>query len=76
MYLGIYHIRKRLRRRGGTQFYLDRGERRAETICGAAVTDHDVPWNAVAVEWSNAYGHYEPCAACLHRQEQGRSETR
>lgn len=38
----MVHIRKKLRKLGGNQFYKDNSIRKAETLCGAEVTDRDV----------------------------------
>ena len=38
----MIHIRKKLVRKGGNQFYKDYSIRKSETLCGAKVTDKDV----------------------------------
>ncbi len=57
----IFHIRRRLRRRGGNQFYLDTSERKTATYCGENVTDYDISWNADAV----AFNGRRPCPQCI-----------
>jgi len=69
----IYHVRKRLAPRGGSQFYRDRSERQTETMCGAPVTAYDGTWNCKARTWyseSTVHGTtmHEPCAACVQTQ--------
>ena len=39
-----YHIRQRLARRRGNQFYKDKSIREAATFCGAEPTEHDTEW--------------------------------
>jgi len=57
----IFHIRKPLRRRGGSQYYRDRGEREVGTLCGAPPTAFDVANRAAAVPWEA----HIPCQECL-----------
>ena len=51
----IFHIRKRLRPRKGSQWYKDKNLRQVETFCGAAVTEHDINWNAEPIDWTKTH---------------------
>jgi len=57
----VYHIRRKLRRLGGSQYYKDKSPRKAETHCGSPVTDKDIPWNGKAESWEDN----TPCPACI-----------
>lgn len=54
------HIRQRLRPRGGNQFYRDRSERTAATMCGAEVTEVDFGFSPTRKTWPATV-----CAACV-----------
>ena len=57
-----FHIRLRLRRRGGNRFYKDRSPRPVGTFCGAPVTEYDAAWaerHRVA-----PFGDHSPCLIC------------
>lgn len=56
-----FHIRKRLARRRGNQWYADRSVRTPSTFCGAAVTDHDVSWN----DRAKRFDQWVPCEICV-----------
>lgn len=61
----VFHIRHRLPRRGGNQFYRDRSPRVARTLCGAPVTEFDAGWGDHAVDWVNSDGQaFSVCAEC------------
>lgn len=63
----VYHVRQRLSRRGGSQFYRDRRERKAETFCGAACTEYDAAWadRKRAGDWIHTdKGLFTCCAQC------------
>ena len=57
----LFHIRKQLRKRGGNQFYRDRSIRKTETLCGAPVTDVDLPFNGKIAGLPG----FECCQDCL-----------
>ncbi len=57
----IFHVRAKLAPRGGNNFYRDKRERVAATVCGAAVTDHDVRFHDKAVSWED----WVSCSDCL-----------
>lgn len=42
------HIRRRLERKGGNQWYKARGERHVATYCGAEPTSWDFDWRSKA----------------------------
>lgn len=54
------HIRQRMAPRGGNQFYLDRSERVAATMCGAEVTERDYAFSPTRKRWPA-----EVCGACI-----------
>ena len=56
----VFHIRKQLAERGGSQFYRDRSIRPTSTLCGSAVTQHDVRFNDRLGE-SDGYQCCEQC---------------
>lgn len=60
------HIRRRSRPLRGSQFYRDRGERRAETFCGAELGAYDANWNAKVFAWTRSDGvSFKPCVDCV-----------
>lgn len=63
-----YHVRRRLRRARGNQFYRDRSYRGMGTFCGANETQHDRDWaerNRVK-PWRAPNGMLQtPCEACV-----------
>ena len=64
----IYHIRRRLKKQRGNQWYKDRSNRSNGTYCGAGYTDHDIVWNDKAEEFNG----WEPCKECVKLRENGR----
>ena len=56
----VPHIRQRLRPLGGNQFYRDRSERTASTMCGAEVTDVDWAFSPTRKSWPA-----EVCPECV-----------
>lgn len=56
-----YHIRRPLRRAGGSSYYRDKGDRGRGTYCGAAPTDHDRAARDTAEPW----GEWVPCPDCI-----------
>ena len=64
----VYHIRRRLRRRRGNQFYRDRSIRKSESYCGEMTAD-DIFWNWKA----EIFEHKFPCKKCIEIREK---ETR
>ena len=68
----IYHVRRRLRRARGNQFYRDRSDRGRGTFCGAPETGYDAAWaeRKRAKAWDHPeLGRFEPCPACLEAIE-------
>jgi hypothetical protein len=64
-----FHIRARLARKGGNQFYKARGVREVSTLCGAPVTAYDSSFAWKAAEWTNDAGQrFVPCAACVAKR--------
>jgi hypothetical protein len=70
-----YHIRHRLRRLRGNQFYLDRNPRETSTFCGAPVTCYDASWNSPAKPWKTHNSDEHPdgtpmvaCSKCLAKR--------
>jgi hypothetical protein len=57
----VFHIRRPLRRAGGSQFYRDKSDRGQGTYCGASETSFDIGPNDRAV----AFNGRTPCAACV-----------
>lgn len=69
-----YHVRKRLRARGGNHFYRDSTVRPSSTFCGDPMTEFDAAWNAKLVIWKNRDGvQMVPCERCAVavRNEEG-----
>jgi hypothetical protein len=60
----VFHIRKQLRKLGGTRFYKDKGLRATETLCGAELTSYDVRLKDKAVSWAE----HSVCQECLFRK--------
>ena len=70
----VFHIRKRLGRRGGSQSYRDKSVRQVETMCGASVTEYDVANKQKPQPWTDEYGRkHEPCSRCTYLWFQTRS---
>ena len=71
-----YHIRRRMRKLRGNQWYKDRGERKVATSCGADVTAHDAEWNRKAETFTlELYGKaviYIPCTDCVGIREEAK----
>lgn len=61
----VFHIRKRLRRRGGNQFYRDTAIRETSTFCGAPVTGYDFACNSKPQPWTNGDTDFIPCPECV-----------
>jgi hypothetical protein len=57
----IFHIREKLAKRGGNQFYRDRSVRTTATLCGAPITEFDVLFHEKAETWNE----HVPCAKCI-----------
>lgn len=73
-----YHLRRRMRPRGGNSFYLDRSERKVATFCGAPVTSYDDDWRSKALPWMGNGGpqdgdQFVPCEECK-QQRKGESK--
>ena len=61
----LYHIRKRLRPRRGTNIYLDRSPRIPVTFCGADVTAYDITHDdCPSADFDSTMGR-QCCRACL-----------
>jgi hypothetical protein len=63
-----FHIRERLRPRGGSQWYKDRSERPVNTFCGAEPTAYDIAWadrNRAANFEHPEKGTFVPCSNCV-----------
>lgn len=60
--MNTFHIRRRLTRARGNQFYRDQNNRDQGTYCGAEPTDHDIRWNWPAVD---TWGGWKACRACV-----------
>lgn len=69
--LKVFHIRQRLRPRGGNQFYRDKSERVSETFCGAPPTEFDVAWN----DRAQLFLGRVPCKECMRLRDGRRQET-
>ena len=61
----VFHIRKQLAPRGGSQFYRDRSMRDTATLCGAPVTDLDVRFKDRYIEQPEL----KCCADCASLKE-------
>lgn len=57
----VHHIRTRLPRSRSTNYYLDRSDRPAATLCGAEPTTYDLAWRDRATKWTRN----NACPACL-----------
>ena len=57
----IFHIRRKLRKQKGNQFYKDYSDRSNGTYCGADMTDKDIAWNEKATPFLDC----EPCQKCI-----------
>ena len=65
------HIRARMPRKGGNNFYRDRNDytKFSVTLCGAPVTDKDVDYTVANTKKFRASG-WPVCAACLAKQDE------
>ena len=65
----IFHIRKRLRKLRGNQWYKDRDDRKVETYCQAEPTEYDVEWRyrkskKYIAKWEHKSVVHYPCGVC------------
>jgi len=60
----VFHIRRRLKRYKGNQFYKDKNNRYAGTYCGADPTDHDISW----YQKSERFLDWFPCSDCINKR--------
>lgn len=70
---GMIHIRRRLPRKGGNQWYrstLDRSVH-AATFRGAEVTDKDLEWRQGRTRWARE----NACPACLEAHDAERADS-
>lgn len=68
----IYHIRAAMPHKGGANSFYRVGDPRIrKTLCGNAITDHDIrfSWQADVV------GIYEPCPNCCRIRDESRKST-
>ena len=64
--MAVFHIRRRMPRRGGNQYYLDRSNRPVFTYCGAPVTEYDDNWRSKAHPWKRRDGtEMVACVECV-----------
>ncbi len=61
----MLHIRKKLPRRGGNNFYKDNRVFETATLCGAPVTDKDVLFQHAGYKNQQVWLEANCCAACL-----------
>ena len=64
---GIRHIRRRLIRAKGNQFYKDQRDRNQGTYCGSDCTEFDISWK----EKSAAFNNWITCPECIKKREEG-----
>jgi hypothetical protein len=70
-----FHIRIRLPRGGGNQYYKARPSSFAETFCGAEATSYDVDWRSKAPTWTRDDGaEMAPCVACIAARKERERE--
>ena len=70
-----FHIRRRLTRKGGNQWYKVRVDNRVvSTYCGDAPTEFDEAWNRKAEPWTHTKRGWEmrPCEGCLRVRDSAR----
>ena len=61
-----FHIRRRLPRKGGNQWYKTHVDNRVvSTYCGVEPTEYDGAWNKKAEAWTHPWkGEMLPCKDC------------
>ena len=65
----VYHLRRRLPRKGGSSFYRDTRPRVASTYCGALCTDIDGDYRSKAEPWMVAVNPVAvPCPDCREKR--------
>ena len=69
----IFHIRRRLPRKGGNQWYKVHVDNRVvSTYCGAVPTEGDAAPRGKAVSWTHPrLGECVPCAECVTQRKRG-----
>lgn len=63
----VFHVRRRLPRMGGNQWYKNRAEVPTNTICGAPVTGYDAAWadRHRVTPYQSTPGLMVPCEDCV-----------
>lgn len=66
----IYHIRRRLRRQEGNQYYKDYSNRGQGAYCGENYTDHDIKWRD-KIYTTATWQCCPVCAAARKKEQEG-----
>jgi len=67
----IFHIRNKLKKYRGSQWYKDNSDRYNGTVCGADPTDKDIMWHWKPKKWDK----WEPCKKCLKIKQEFTQRT-
>lgn len=72
----VYHVRRKLRRQRGNQFYRDKSDRGRGTYCGADCGEYDVSHGSKIAEWTRADGELMvPCPECVMLRNRAKAGT-